>query len=94
MPIPPIPAFGRSLFVYALLPLAVQGFRQPLFWLRSGFVYRIRPGFVYPLRFGVGALQASTPVPVLFTVCGVFRGKGLGVVYTWVRHWEFFLFRN
>ena len=55
--------------MYALLPLAVQGFRQPLFWLRSGFVYRIRPGFVYPLRFGVRALQASTPVPVLFTVC-------------------------
>ena len=47
------------------------------------FRSRIRPGSVYPLRFGVRALQASTSVPVLFTVCGVFRGKGLGVVYTW-----------
>jgi hypothetical protein len=27
-PIPPVPAFGRSLFVYALLPFAVSGISQ------------------------------------------------------------------
>jgi hypothetical protein len=61
-PIPPIPAFSRSLFVYSYFHF--QGLTSPT----SGC--------------GVRALQASTPVPVLFTVCGVFRGKGLGVVYT------------
>ena len=52
-PIPSIPAFGRSLFVYALLPLAVQGFRKPLFWLRSGFVYQFQSGFIYPFWFSL-----------------------------------------
>ena len=55
-PIPPIPAFGRSLFVYS------NFWFQGLTSLTSGS--------------GVRALQASTPVPALFTVCGGFRGKG------------------
>jgi hypothetical protein len=62
-PIPPILAFGRSLFVYSYFRF------QELTSPTSGC--------------GVRALQVSTPVPVLFTICGVFRGKGLGVVYTW-----------
>ena len=55
-PVPPIPAFGRSLFVYSYFRF--QGLTNPT----SGC--------------GVRALQALTPVPALFTVCGGFRGKG------------------
>jgi hypothetical protein len=51
--------------VYALLPLAVQGFRQPLFWLRSGFVYRFRP-YLF-----------TNSGSAWFPGFGVFRGKGL-----------------